>query len=207
VALRRSVPGARRGSVSELLIVGLANPGDEYAGSRHNVGGDAVREVATRLGARLVLERRQRALSATVSTSRGPVTLAVPTTYMNESGAALPPLLVRTSLADLTRLVVAHDDLDLEPGRLQLKFGGGLAGHNGLRSITQVLGTQDFTRLRIGIGRPPHKDQVTDYVLTRLTGARKNALAGDVRAAADALEVLVEDDFESAQRRINAGRD
>jgi peptidyl-tRNA hydrolase, PTH1 family len=207
VALRRTVLGSRRGSASELLIVGLANPGDQYEGSRHNVGGDAVRLVAQRLGARLVLERRQRALSATVTTSRGLVTLAVPTTFMNESGAALPPLITRTSLVDLTRLVVAHDDLDLEPGRLQLKFGGGLAGHNGLRSITQVLGTQDFTRLRIGIGRPTHKDQVTDYVLKKPTGARKVALAADVNAAADALEILVAEEFESAQRRINAGRD
>ena len=92
---------------------------------------------------------------------------------MNESGAALPPLLRRTSLEDLARLVVAHDELDLEPGRLQLKFGGGLAGHNGLRSIAQTLGTNDFSRLRIGIGKPPTKEQGADYVLKRPTGARK----------------------------------
>ena len=206
MALRRSGDG-RRGSASTLVIVGLANPGDEYAGSRHNVGGDAVRLLAQRRNARLVLERRQRALSVTLSTPRGPVTLAVPTTYMNESGAALPPLLARTSLHDLTRLVVAHDDLDLDPGRLQLKFGGGLAGHNGLRSIAQVLSTHDFARLRIGIGRPEHKEQVTDYVLRRLTGARKVSVEVDVQRAADALEVLVDTDFEAAQRQINGTRD
>jgi len=207
VALRRSVSRERHGAASRLVIVGLANPGDDYAGSRHNVGGDAVRLLAQRRGARLVLERRQRALTVSIPTVRGPVTLAVPTTFMNESGAALPPLLTRTSLEDLARLVVAHDDLDLEPGRLQLKFGGGLAGHNGLRSISQVLGTQDFARLRIGIGRPAHKEQVTDYVLKRPTGVRKSELAADVARAADALELLVDADFEVAQRQINAGRD
>lgn len=207
MALRRAVVGARRGSESALVIVGLANPGEEYAGSRHNVGGDAVRLLGERHGARFALERRQRALIATLSAPVGVVTLAVPTTYMNESGAALPPLLTRTSLTDLRRLVVAHDDLDLEPGRLQLRFGGGLAGHNGLRSITQVMGTQDFARLRIGIGRPAHKGQVTDYVLKRPTGAARVALTEDVVRAADALETLVESGFDDARPQINAGRD
>ena len=206
MALRRAVH-VRRGSASTLLIVGLANPGDEYAGSRHNVGGDALRILAERRGVRLVLERRQRALSATISTTRGSVTLAVPTTYMNESGAAVAPLLTRTSIADLARLVVAHDDLDLDSGRLQLKFGGGLAGHNGLRSVAQVLATQDFARLRIGIGRPANKEQVTDYVLRRPSGARKLALASDAAAAADALELLIDLGFDAAQRQINLARD
>jgi PTH1 family peptidyl-tRNA hydrolase len=207
VALRRSSDGGRRGSASTLVVLGLANPGELYEGSRHNVGGDAVRLVAQRRGARFSLERRQRAQCATITTPRGIVTLAVPVTFMNESGAALPPLLTRTSLADLSRLIVAHDDLDLEPGRLQLKFGGGLAGHNGLRSIAQVLATQDFGRLRIGIGRPTHKDQVTDYVLQRPHGARKLALAADVERAADAVEMLLDTDFDVAQRQINGGRD
>ena len=181
-----------------------------YRGPFHAVpayAGHAVRLLAQRRGARFALERRQRALIATLSTSGGLVTLAVPTTYMNESGAALPPLLTRTSLEDLSRLVVAHDDLDLEPGRLQLRFGGGLAGHNGLRSITQVLATQDFARLRIGIGRPLHKEQVTEYVLKRPTGVRKSELEANVADAADALEVLVDSGFDVAQRQINAGRD
>jgi PTH1 family peptidyl-tRNA hydrolase len=189
------------------VIVGLANPGTEYEGSRHNVGGDAVRLVVSRRGARLTLESRQRALSVTISTSLGPVTLAVPTTFMNESGAALPPLLRRTSLEDLTHLVIAHDELDLEPGRLQLKLGGGLAGHNGLRSIAATLGTQEFARLRIGIGKPPSKEQGADYVLSRPTGARKAALANVVTDAADALEALLDYEFGEAQRRVNAARD
>jgi PTH1 family peptidyl-tRNA hydrolase len=206
VALRRSREEARRGSPSTLVIVGLANPGDEYAGSRHNVGGDAVRLVADRRGVRFSLERRQRAVTVTVTTPNGPVTLAVPTTFMNESGAALPPLLRRTSLEDLTRLVIAHDELDLEPGRLQLKLGGGLAGHNGLRSIAQTLGTNEFARLRIGIGKPVRKEQGADYVLQRPTGARKAALAADVSVAADAIEALLDYDFDDAQRRVNGAR-
>ena len=206
MALRRAVLASRRGSASSLVIVGLANPGQEFEGSRHNVGGDAVRLVAQRRGAHFSLERRQRALTATISTTSGPVTFAIPTTYMNDSGASLPLLLTRTSLVDLTHLVVAHDDLDLEPGRLQLRCGGGLAGHNGLRSITQVLGTQEFGRLRIGIGRPGHKGQVTDYVLKRPTGARRTQLEVDVARAADVIEMLVDSGFEAAQRQVNAGR-
>ena len=203
MALRRFRDHDRRGSASTLVILGLANPGSEYQGSRHNVGGDAVRLVAERRGLKLTHESRQRALTATIPTSRGPVTLAVPTTFMNESGAALPPLLKRTSLEDLARLVVAHDELDLEPGRLQLKFGGGLAGHNGLRSIAKTLGTNDFSRLRIGIGKPPSKEQGADYVLQRPTGARKLAMAEYVAAAADAIETLLDFEFEDAQQRVN----
>lgn len=207
MALRRSGEDGRRGSASVLVIVGLANPGSEHEGSRHNVGGDAVRLVGERRGARLKLERRQRSMSATIASPQGPVTLAVPTTFMNESGAAIGPLLRRTSLEDLTRLIVVHDDLDLEPGRLQFKQGGGLAGHNGLRSIAHTLGTHDFARLRIGVGRPPSKEHGADYVLQRLTGAHKVALAADVSAAADALETLLDFDFAEAQRRVNGARD
>ena len=127
----------------------------------------------------------------------------MPTTYVNESGAALKPLLRRTSLEDLSRLVVAHDELDLEPGRLQLKIGGGLAGHNGLRSIAAVLGSNDFARLRIGIGKPPSKEQGADWVLQRPTGARKQALASVVEAAANALELVLDLEFEDAQQRVN----
>jgi PTH1 family peptidyl-tRNA hydrolase len=203
VALRRFLDHDRRGSASTLVIVGLANPGSEYEGSRHNVGGDAVRLLAQRRGLKLTHESRQRALSATIPTESGPVTLAVPTTFMNESGAALAPLLRRTSLEDLSHLVIAHDELDLEPGRLQLKFGGGLAGHNGLRSIAKTLGTQDFSRLRIGIGKPPTKEQGADYVLQRPTGARKAAMAEFVAEAADALEMLLDYEFEDAQQRVN----
>ena len=186
------------------LILGLANPGAQYEGSRHNVGGDAVRLLAERRHSLLGLERRQRALTASLSTPHGTVTLAVPTTFMNDSGAAMPALLRRCSLEDLTHLVVVHDELDLEPGRLQLRVGGGLAGHNGLRSIAATLNTQEFARLRIGIGKPPTKEQGADYVLSRPSGARRGALRADVAAATDALERLLDEGFEETQRRVNA---
>ncbi len=202
MALRRARE-ERRGTSSVWLLVGLANPGAEYEGSRHNVGGDAVRLLAERRHAPLGLERRQRALTATLSTPQGPVTLAVPTTFMNDSGAAMPALVRRCSLDDLTHLVVVHDELDLEPGRLQLRVGGGLAGHNGLRSIAATLNTQEFARLRIGIGKPPTKEQGADYVLRRPSGARREALRADVAAAADALEQLLDDGFEETRRRVN----
>lgn len=166
-----------------------------------------MRLVAARHDATLALERHQRALTATIPSARGPVTLAVPTTFMNESGAAVAPLLRRTSLAGVQDLVVVHDELDLEPGRVQLKRGGGLAGHNGLRSIAQVLGSNDFVRVRIGVGKPRTKDEGADYVLARLRGAKKVARDEDVARAADAIEALIEEGFEAAQRRVNAPRD
>jgi len=204
VALRRAV-SSRRGASSTLLILGLANPGSDYEGSRHNVGGDAVRLVAQRRGLNLSLEKRQRALIASCSTPHGLVTLAVPTTYMNESGAALRPLLQRTSITDISRVVIVHDELDFAPGRLQIKTGGGLAGHNGLRSIAGVVGTQEFTRLRIGIGKPPHKDQGADFVLKRLTGPARAAVELDVAAAADAIELILDVGLTVAQQQVNAG--
>ncbi len=132
------------------------------------------------------------------------MTLAVPSTFMNESGAALPALLRRSSLASLARLVIVHDELDLEPGRLQYKLGGGLAGNNGLRSIASVIGTNEFARLRIGIGKPPTKEQGADWVLRPPTGQRQRDLRDVVASAADAIECLLDDGFDEAQRKINA---
>lgn len=203
MALRRTRENDRRGQSSRLLIVGLANPGADYEGSRHNVGGDAVRLVVARRGAQLKLERHQRALAATIATSEGPVTLAVPITFMNESGSAIPPLLRRTSIDDLSRLVVVHDELDLEPGRVQIKFGGGLAGHNGLRSIAHTMDSHEFARVRIGIGKPPTKEQGANYVLKRPMGKLRESLALDVAQAADAIETLLEYGFDDAQQRVN----
>jgi PTH1 family peptidyl-tRNA hydrolase len=202
VPLRRGT-AARRGTPSDLLVVGLANPGKEFDGTRHNVGGDAVRELARRLGVTLKSEPRQRAATATVTCAVGRVTLAVPTTFMNDSGSALPGLLRRSALADVRELVIVHDELDLEPGRLQLKRGGGLAGHNGLRSIASVLQTQEFARLRIGVGKPPSSDRGADHVLQPLRGKRGEELAATVNAAADALELIVHDGIDIAQQQIN----
>lgn len=206
MALRRFAVSGRRGSASTLVLLGLANPGEQYEGSRHNVGGDAVRLLGAERGATFTVEPRQRCLSATLATARGPVTLAIPTTFMNESGQAIRPLLTRTSVDDLRTLIVVHDDLDLEPGRLQFKMGGGLAGHNGLRSIAATLGTPEFGRLRIGIGRPVHKELVTDWVLRRPTGLGREALRHSSEAAASALGMLLDEGFDEAQRRLNGAR-
>jgi peptidyl-tRNA hydrolase, PTH1 family len=194
----------RRGVASDLVILGLANPGGEFTGTRHNVGGDAVRLLAERHGQRLVAESRQRCVSCSFTAPVGRVTLAIPLTYMNESGAVLPALLRRTSLARMDQLVVAHDELDLDPGRLQLKLGGGLAGHNGLRSIAAVLKTNEFARLRIGIGKPSHKGSGVDWVTKPLSGARRAELDADVAAAADALELITQRGIDEAQRDVNA---
>ncbi len=200
----RAEESERRGTASRLLVVGLANPGPEFEHTRHNVGGDAVREVARRRGVELKFERRLRAVVGTLSTPEGPVTLAVPTTYMNESGASVKPLVRRAAIPDLGALVVVHDELDLDPGSVRLKHGGGLAGHNGLRSITQVLGSREFARIRVGIGKPPSKDRGADWVLQRLSGARRAALAADVDRAADAVEAVIDLGFADAQQRVNA---
>lgn len=194
----------RRGTPSALVIVGLANPGSDYEGTRHNVGGEAIRRVVARRGLRLSAERRQHAESISTTTPLGQVTLAIPTAFMNESGSAIKPLLKRTSLTDLSKLVVVHDELDLEPGRLQIKIGGGLAGHNGLRSISGVLKSQEFARVRIGIGKPPTKEQGADWVLKRLTGSRRDELNDTIERAADVIEMLMDVGVEETQRRTNA---
>ncbi len=195
----------RRGTPSTLLVVGLANPGAEYEGSRHNVGGAVVREYCRRHDVTLKVESRLRAFYGTRRLDSGVVSLAVPTTFMNESGAAAVPLMSRASLDDVARLVIIHDELDLEPGRLQLKRGGGLAGHNGLRSVAGSLGTSDFTRLRIGIGRPERKEQVTDWVLRRLSGAHQSDLVASVERGVEALDDLIRLGIDGAQARINGG--
>jgi PTH1 family peptidyl-tRNA hydrolase len=182
----------------------LANPGDEYRGTRHNVGGEAVRLAASRRGLSLKSERRQKCEAGTLVTSEGNVTLAVPTTFMNDSGSAVAPLLKRVSLGSINHLVVVHDELDLEPGRLQIKVGGGLAGHNGLRSIAGVVGDIGFARLRIGIGKPPSRERGADWVLRRLTGAARNEIENIITDAADAIDEIIDHGIEAAQRVINA---
>jgi len=200
---RRKDGTARRGTPSEWVVVGLGNPGVEYRDSRHNLGAAAVEELAGRLGVTLKAEPRLRARIADVSVEGRRVLLAVPTTYMNESAAAVVPLVRRGGLDDLTRLLVAHDELDLEPGRLQLKVGGGLAGHNGLRSVAGALGTGEFARLRIGIGKPRSKEHGADWVLERPSRAARDSMDAVMLAAADVLEDVLHDGLDAAQARLH----
>ena len=193
----------RRGetaSTLDLLVAGLGNPGREYARNRHNVGWMVVDELARRHDGSF-----RGKFSGQLSEIRlGDLRLALlkPETYMNESGRSLAAA-VRFFKVDPGALLVVHDDVDLEPERLQARLGGGLARHNGLRSIAQVLGTQDFLRLRIGVGRPGRGDRrpVADYVLSdfdELTDV--DAL---VSRAADAVEVIAREGLEAAQQRFN----
>lgn len=204
---RRHDGTERRGTPAAWVIVGLGNPGVEYRESRHNLGAAVVEELAGRLDATLKVDTKLRCRLAEVTVDGHRVLLAVPTTYMNESAASVVPLVRRGGLDDLTRLVVVHDELDFEAGRLQLKTGGGLAGHNGLRSIAGALGTESFSRLRVGIGKPPSKDRGADWVLTRPSRADREVLDEAMLRAADALDDVVRLGLDDAAARLNgAGR-
>ena len=186
----------------DALVVGLGNPGKEYARTRHNVGAEAVGLLIERAGEKFKAGR-DKALVADARISGRRVILAFPTTYMNESGQAVGALMRRHKLADPAQLIVIHDELDLPPGVVRVKVGGGLAGNNGLRSITQHLKTQDYTRVRIGIGKPPSKERGADHVLSRLPKAERDLLDVAIVCAADAVEVLLAEGPDVAMRQFN----
>lgn len=191
----------------ELLVVGLGNPGSRYDGTRHNVGAEAVQLLAGRHGERLRDDRKVSSGVAGVRADGVRVHLAVPHTYMNESGRAVAQLVRRHPIEDWSRLVVVHDELDLEPGELKVKLGGGLAGNNGLRSIAEHLRTQDFARVRIGIGKPRGgPERGADWVLSRPHGAERDALAVAVELAADAVEAIALAGVAGAMQRYNVRR-
>ncbi len=185
-------------------MVGLSNPGPDYEGTRHNVGAEAVRAVSRRCGTgRLRPEKGQRAVVEEVRIGAVRVALAIPNTYMNESGATVRPLMRRFGIEDPSRLVVLHDELDLPPGRVRVKLGGGLAGHKGLQSVRDHLHTAEFVRVRIGIGKPPGRQQGADYVLRRPGKAERALLDGAIETAADAVEIIVNEGVGAAMNRCN----
>jgi PTH1 family peptidyl-tRNA hydrolase len=184
------------------LVVGLGNPGKEYARSRHNVGSETVELLAERHHATLKAGRNQ-ARSATARIGEATVVLAVPATYMNDSGSAVRALRDYYGFAD-TQIVIVHDELDLEPGVVRLKAGGGLAGHNGLRSITQHLKTQDYLRVRIGVGKPPNKHRGATHVLTRVPARQRELLDVAIQVAADAVEAIAVRGLDSAMQVFHA---
>ncbi len=169
-------------------MVGLGNPGREFAGTLHNVGAEAVELLATRAGAGLRAEKGVQAQVALTSLWATKVALAVPTTYMNESGLAVRGLAKRFGIDDPTSIVVVHDELDLPPGTVRVKAGGGLAGHNGLRSLQAHLHTTDFVRVRIGVGKPPSAAQGAAHVLNRPPKAVRTLLESSVAVAAETVE-------------------
>jgi PTH1 family peptidyl-tRNA hydrolase len=187
-------------------VVGLGNPGAEFEGTRHNVGADVVTLLAGRHGGRLRSEKGLNAQSCVVRIGDRPVLLAIPSTYVNESGLAVTKLVRRAGITPETladRLVVVHDELDLPPGRVKIKAGGGSAGHNGLKSIDSHLRTNDYLRVRIGIGKPPGRQPGADFVLKRPAAAERELLAVAVAEAADAVEALLAEGVESAMNRVN----
>jgi peptidyl-tRNA hydrolase, PTH1 family len=192
----------RRGTPADLLVVGLGNPGEEYAGSRHNPGADAVGVLASRHGGRLK-RGKERALSGEVRVSGRLVALAVPLTYYNDSGLAVAALVRRHGIEDAERVVVVHDELDLPVGVVRVKVGGGLAGNNGLRSIKAHLHTDAFCRVRIGVGKPPGRQRGVDHVLRRPGKAERTELDIAVQEAADAVEIIATDGPAAAMNKIN----
>jgi PTH1 family peptidyl-tRNA hydrolase len=203
---RRGAAAERRGTPADLLVVGLANPGAEYEGTRHNVGGEVVLLLADRHGGKL-RKARERALVDELVLGGKRLALAVPLTYMNLSGEAVAPLVRRHGIDDPARLVVVHDELDLPVGRLKLKLGGGLAGNNGLRSVKAHLHTDAFARVRIGIGKPPGRTDGVDHVLKRPGKADRAALDVVIAEAADAVEMILAEGIDAAMARFNARPD
>jgi PTH1 family peptidyl-tRNA hydrolase len=189
-----------RASTLDLLVAGLGNPGGGYARTRHNVGFLVVDELARRHAGSFRSKFSGQLSEVRLDGLR--LAFLKPETYMNVSGRSVGAA-TRFFKVDPTDLLIVHDDVDLEPGRLQARLGGGLAGHNGLRSIAGTLGTQDFLRLRIGVGRPERGDlrPVADYVLSEFEPELD--VDGLVARAADAVETLAVDGLEETQSRYN----
>jgi peptidyl-tRNA hydrolase, PTH1 family len=193
----------RRGdtaSTLDLLVVGLGNPGREHERDRHNLGWMVADELARRMDGRWRAKFSGQLAEVRLDALR--LALLKPETFMNDSGRSVAAA-TRFFKVEPESLLVVHDDVDLEPGRLQARAGGGLAGHNGLRSLAQALGTQEFLRLRIGVGRPDRGDprSVADYVLSPFELAEDVGVL--VSRAADAVETVAREGVEAAQQRFN----
>lgn len=195
------------------LVVGLGNPGPTYASNRHNVGLMVAAELARRGGATFKSHALLRANTADVRV--GPngvgavgadsvrVVLATTKTYMNESGGPVAKVMAHDKI-DTDHLIVVHDELDIDFGKIRTKFGGGDNGHNGLKSIRRNLGTGDYFRVRFGIGRPPGRQDPADFVLSSFPSAQADDLATEVVLAADAVECLLADGLDAVQNRFNS---
>jgi len=192
----------RSGSPADLLVIGLGNPGEKYEGTRHNVGADVVDLLASRHSSKLKASK-QAALVAELRVGASLVVVAFPQTFMNDSGRSARDLVKRYGIEDAAKIIVVHDELDLEAGTLKVKSGGGLAGHNGLKSLKQHLHTQDFLRLRLGIGRPPGQQSVSDYVLRRPGKADRIELDIAVERAADVIPRFLDEGLDAIMNDVN----
>jgi PTH1 family peptidyl-tRNA hydrolase len=196
------------------LVVGLGNPGPQYAGNRHNVGQMVLDELARRAGASFsskggVLSRRPQAATAEARLGTLPggapgprAVLAKPSTYMNTSGGPVAAL-ARYYDVPPERVVMVHDELDIPFGEIRLKIGGGEGGHNGLRDTTKALGTKEYLRVRVGVGRPPGRMDAADFVLRDFAKPEQKDLPWLLDAAADAVELLATEGLERAQLRFH----
>jgi PTH1 family peptidyl-tRNA hydrolase len=183
------------------LIAGLGNPGPEYAANRHNAGFMVADLLAERVGARFKRDR-SRAAVATGRLAGFPVTLARPLTFINLSGRPVAALRTFYKIPP-ERIVVVHDELDLPFGAIRLKQGGGDNGHNGLRSVTAALGTREYFRVRVGIGRPPGRMDPADFVLHDFSAAERKLVPEVLERAADATEALLQRGLAAAQNEFH----
>lgn len=187
---------------SPWLIVGLGNPGPKYAGNRHNVGAMVIERMATDAGASLRAHKAG-ALAASVRVAGQPAIVATPTSYMNESGGSVAGLM-RFFKVPLEQLIVIHDELDIDFATLRLKRGGGEGGHNGLRSITKSVGSRDYLRVRVGIGRPPGRMDAAAYVLKDFNATERSELGFLLPDSAEAAELLITKGLTDAQNVVHA---
>jgi PTH1 family peptidyl-tRNA hydrolase len=186
------------------LVAGLGNPGAEYARTRHNAGRMALDVLAAQEGVRLKKVRFLPAEAGDVRIGDEQVWLVAATRYMNEAGPAYASFAVKRGI-DPVRIIAIHDELEVPAGELMVKLGGGSAGHNGLKSLTGALGTPEYHRVRIGIGRPPGRQDPADFVLQPLGAKAADELEVTVARAADAVVSLISDGLEATQQRFNRG--
>jgi len=185
------------------LMVGLGNPGAEYEASRHNAGFWFIDEVARKLKVSLQPERNYFGLAARANTDGGPLWLLEPMTFMNLSGKSVAALARFFKIAP-EEILVAHDELDLLPGQVKLKFGGSHAGHNGLKDIHAQLGSPDYWRLRLGIGHPGVKAEVVNYVLRKPSAEHRESIDKSIEQSLGALDLLLAGEMERAMMKIHA---
>jgi PTH1 family peptidyl-tRNA hydrolase len=186
-----------------LLVVGLGNPGPNYAKTRHNLGFAVADLLAARIGSTFKVHKKSGAEVITGRLADRPVVLAKPRSYMNESGRHVAALAKFYSVAP-TDVITIHDELDLDFGRIRLKRGGGEGGHNGLRSVAAALGTKEFQRVRIGIGRPPGRKDPAAFVLENFSAAERPEVPAICEQGADATELLIGLGLEAAQNQVHA---
>jgi len=188
---------------NRFLVVGLGNPGKDYDGTRHNVGAAAVQALGIAQDSPLK-KLREQALTNEIFIGSERVILAFPQTFMNNSGQSVSALMRKNGIKNPENLIVVHDEMDLPTGDLRIKSGGGLAGHNGLKSITAHLKTQDYLRIRIGVGKPASKNKGANYVLNRPNKVEQEELSIVIQETVDAIEAIISEGIDVAMARFNS---